>query len=311
MNPLISVIICTHNRAEYLYKTLQSLLDQKTQKDKYEILVVDNLSTDATREVIRKFSKLVKIKYLYEANLGLSFARNTGWRNANGQYVAFLDDDAIASEYWLEKILEAFEDIEPKTGCVGGLVLPIWEIPRPPWLSGWLLHGLSIIDWSENSHFIHNLNEEWLVGTNIAFLKDVLERVGGFTQGLDRAGNNLLSNGDKYIQRQILKAGFSCYYHPKIVVSHHIFHSRLRKKWFVQRYFWQGVSDALMDIIENSSSMSHRMYSAFSKAFSLLKNPMNLVSLISPRDDTEQFKKKCLTLITIGQVAGLLGVVKK
>ena len=88
MPPVISVVICTHNRAEYLRKSLRSVVKQSFPKDKYEILVIDNASTDTTKEIIELESeKSNKIKYIYEPILGLSQARNTGWLNSNGDYV--------------------------------------------------------------------------------------------------------------------------------------------------------------------------------------------------------------------------------
>src|SRR3989337_3554689 len=108
MSFVISAIICTHNRVEYLTKAIQSLVDQNIPKSKYEIIVVDNCSTDSTREVVEKFSSKSNIRYIYEPTLGANKARNTGWRNARGKYIAYLDDDAIASPVWLCRILQGF-----------------------------------------------------------------------------------------------------------------------------------------------------------------------------------------------------------
>lgn len=304
---LISAIICTHNRAEYLTKAIQSLVDQRTPKDKYEIIIVDNRSTDSTKQKVEKFSNVKNIKYLYEPTLGLSYARDTGWRNASGKYIAYLDDDAIASPVWLDKILDVFETITPKPGCVGGKTEPIWEAPRPKWLSDELATGLTIIDWSDTPHFLLDLSQKWLVGANIAFPADVLKRVGGFTSGLDRAGKNLLSGGDVFLENQILKAGYSCFYHPEIVVSHHIPRSRLEKRWFIRRYYWQGISDAAMQLLEESPSKARRTYLAISKSLSLLMSPTKLRNLMLPTNDSKQFTEKCFTLIEVGYIAGLFG----
>jgi glycosyltransferase involved in cell wall biosynthesis len=276
-------------------------------KDKYEIIIVDNCSNDSTREVAEKFSNFNNIKYLYEPTLGLSYARDTGWRNARGKYIAYLDDDAIACPVWLDKIVEVFETITPKPGCVGGKTEPIWEATRPIWLSDELATGLTIIDWSDMPHFLFDLSQKWLVGANIAFPADVLERVGGFASGLDRMGKNLLSGGDVFLENQILKAGYSCFYHPEIVVSHHIPRSRLEKRWFIRRYYWQGISDAAMQLLEESPSKARRISLAISKLLSLLMSPGKVMNLILPTNDSKQFTEKCFTLIEVGHIAGLLG----
>jgi len=171
-------IICTYNGARHLAKTIESLVDQSMPEENYEIIIVDNCSTDSTKEVIDRFAKAKNIRYIYESTLGLSFARNAGWRNARGKYAAYLDDDGEASRTWLEKIVEAFESIKPRPGCIGGKVEPIWEAPRPSWLSDELLSFLTIINWSDTPRFLHDLSQEFLVGTNIAIPVKVLEEVG-------------------------------------------------------------------------------------------------------------------------------------
>ena len=288
-------------------KAIQSLVDQQLSKDKYEIIVVDNRSTDSTKEVVEQFIEKGNIRYIYESNLGLSFARNTGWRNARGDYVAYLDDDAIACPVWLDRILQVFETVIPRPGCIGGRVEPIWESCRPAWLSDWLLHGLAIIDWSETPRVLNNISMEWLVSANIAFPVEVLERFGGFHLGLGRVGKHLLSGDEILLEKQILKAGYSCFYHPEIAVKHHIPKSRLRKDWFIRRYYWQGISDAVMQLLEDAPTKTERVHLIISKALSLLLSPRKLMNLILPSDNPRQFTEKCFTLITVGHISGLLG----
>ncbi|GAN33098.1 MAG: glycosyltransferase family 2 protein [Candidatus Brocadia sp. AMX2] len=306
MNILISAIICTHNRAEYLVKALQSLLDQNLHKDTYEIIIVDNCSTDSTEEVIKKTLNK-NIRYLYESKLGLSYARNTGWQNARGKYVAYLDDDAIACPTWLSKILEVFETVKPRPGCVGGKVNPIWEAPRPSWISDELLTSLTIINWSDIPHNLTDLNRKWLVGANIAFPTAVLKHVGGFTHDLDRKGKHLLSGGDVFLEKQIQKAGYTCFYHPEIAIHHLTPTSRLNQRWFTCRYYWQGISDAIMQLIEETPSIAERINCAAIKLYSLLQSPRTIINLILPRKDPKRFTEKCFALITVGHIAGLLG----
>ncbi|MBM2832865.1 MAG: glycosyl transferase family 2 [Candidatus Brocadiaceae bacterium] len=310
MAVLISVVICTHNRAGYLLKAIQSLICQRLSKDKYEIIIVDNCSTDSTREVTEQLINNGNIRYLYEPALGLSFARNTGWRNANGNYVAYLDDDAVACPIWLEKIIEVFETVSPRPGCVGGRVEPIWESSRPAWLSDWLLHGLTIIDWSDTPHVLTNLSTEWLAGANIAFPLDILKDNGGFTAGLDRVGNNLLSSGDIFFEKQLVKMGYSCFYHPAIAVGHHIFKSRLSQSWFIRRYYWQGVSDVVMQLLQERPPALKRFCSAVLQAKTILQSPEKVLSLLLPTNDPDKFTQKCFTFITLGHIYGLLRVAK-
>jgi glycosyltransferase involved in cell wall biosynthesis len=93
---LITVIICTRNRAKLLRDAMASVVEQGIPKSDYEIVVVDNASTDETPDVVAEFRGSAHIRYVHEEKLGLCIARNTGWRAASGRYVAFFDDDAIA-----------------------------------------------------------------------------------------------------------------------------------------------------------------------------------------------------------------------
>lgn len=307
----ISVIICTHNRAKYLPKAIQSLLDQPFSCDHYELIVVDNCSTDSTKAIVEQYMEKEQyashhIEYVYEPNLGLSYARNTGWQNARGTYVAYLDDDAIALPKWLSTISDVFATVTPRPGCVGGKAEAIWEAGRPSWLADELVPGLTVIDWSNTPFVILDVTHHWLVGSNIAFPKEVIEQMGGFANGLDRAGKNLLSGGDVFLEKQIVKAGYTCFYHPDMAIGHHIQKTRLEKQWFIRRYYWQGVSDAVAQNLEDAPSIMERMHSILSRTFDLVKSPRKITSLLLTRNDPQQFKEKCFALIELGHIVGLV-----
>ncbi|CAG0966566.1 partial Validoxylamine A glucosyltransferase, partial [Anaerolineae bacterium] len=168
----ISAVICTHNRADCLPAAIESVLQQDLTPDRFELIVVDNRSNDGTHDVVSGFGDRVKL--VKEPILGLSNARNAGWRAAQGVYVAMLDDDAVADPAWLRHILAAFEETRPEPACVGGRVWPIWESPRPAWLSDRTLLNLTVIDWSEVPHAVTDFQREWLAGANLAFPRAVL-----------------------------------------------------------------------------------------------------------------------------------------
>jgi len=115
----ISVIIVTLNRAESLKDTLTSLVKQSRQPD--EVIVVDNGSRDNTREVTLSFSERLNIRYIYEGQRGIPYARNAGIRNATKDVIAFIDDDCVADKNWL-KYLEIPFIKDPYIGVVGGEV---------------------------------------------------------------------------------------------------------------------------------------------------------------------------------------------
>lgn len=305
----ISAIICTLNRAAYLCKAIQSLVNQTLPNEYYEILIVDNGSTDDTkRVVVEEFAHLHNLHYLYEPVLGLSQARNTGWQNAKGEYIAYLDDDAIAYPDWLEKIIKVFESVTPQPGCVGGKVEAIWEASRPHWLPDKLLPYLTVLDWSE----VPIILEDWryIAGANMAFPKFLLEAVKGFQVSFGRKGGKLLSNEEILLRNQLKINGYTIYYDPEIVVGHHIAASRLTQSWFFQRTYWQGISEAYLLLYQQSPSIWKRMKLGVSKIKRLLKSPEHLAYLVIPSDDATCFSIKCSTLAQIGYILGLLSLVR-
>lgn len=118
-SPLITVIICTHNREQFLGSCLKSLYQQTLPQEEYEVLVVDNASTDRTKAVCEEYLPHENFCYIFEAIPGLSQARNTGWQHGQGRYIAFIDDDATAVPDWLEKILVSFQESELEPDWVG------------------------------------------------------------------------------------------------------------------------------------------------------------------------------------------------
>jgi len=255
----ISAIVCTLSRASYLAKAVESLVNQTYPKEHYEIIVVDNGSTDNTREVVEQFSQFARIRYIYEPVKGLSRARNTGWQAASGKYVAYLDDDAIACPHWLEKMMEAFETAEPRPASTGGKAVPLWESERPAWLEDRMLGAYAIVDWGDRARFLKPSSPEHHVGCNVAYNREVLEGCGGFNVNLGRKGRNLLSNDENLIRQYMDSHGLGIYYDPEILVDHLVPKERLTRRFMLRRYFWQGISDVVL-WYEQSASNPRRLW---------------------------------------------------
>ena len=305
MSIQISVAICTLNRADYLRKALQSLAEQTLSTELYEILVVDNNSTDQTKEVAtEEFSYLSNLRYLFEPILGLSQARNTAWQQAKGKYVAYLDDDAIASPQWLEKILEVFDTRHPRPGCVGGKVEPIWEKPRPDWLSDKLLPYLTVIDWADAPLLLKG--SKYAAGANMAFPKQVIEEIGGFETRLGRKGKNLLSNEEMYVREQLDALSYETYYHPQASVKHHVAASRLKKQWFIDRSYWQGVSQAVQLNLRKQLCRKEKNRLALSEIKAMAGSPKFFFNLLIPPYNLRRLEIKCYVYARLGYTIALL-----
>ncbi len=308
--PLISVIICTLNRAELLRRALASVVDQEFPRSDYEVVIVDNGSTDRTPDVAAQFQGNADIRYVREERPGLCIARNTGWGAAAGRYVAFFDDDAIASRGWLAAIRDGFGAAPPAVGVIGGRVDPIWESPRPDWLADAIARSLTIVDWGPSDKFIDDIRREWLVGANMAVPKVLLAEVGGFHPWLDRVGSNLLSSGDVFLQKELMRRGYRCFYLPAMAIEHLVPASRLTQRWFLRRFYWQGVSDAVIHLIERKPSPAGRLRFALARSASVLRSRRNIASLLFAADRPDAFAAKCLTLMHIGFISGLLGAAR-
>jgi len=300
-------VLCTRNRSVLLKTALDSLLAQQYPREKFEVLVIDNASTDDTPNVVAQYASTGIVRCVDEPSIGLCIARNTGWRAARGRFIAYFDDDAIADQGWLAAVEAAFAAHPSGTGVVGGRVAPIWDAPRPWWLSDDIACSLTIVDWGADRKFIDDLSREWLVGANMAIPKQILSEVGGFHPWLDRVGTNLLSSGDVFLQKEIVRRGYRCLYWPEMAIQHLVTAARLDPQWFLRRYYWQGVSDAVMFLIENSPSPAARINSAVARN-KRLQARVSQVSwpLITPKNQ-DAFTDTCFALIDVGFVSGLLG----
>ena len=308
MTIVISAIICTFNRDRYLGKAIQSLVEQTLETELYEIIVVDNHSTDNTKKIVtEEFAHIPNLRYIYEPVLGLSQARNTGWQNAQGEYVAYLDDDAISSPIWLEKIVEVFTQVTPKPGIVGGKIEPIWEVPRPSWLSDRVARSLTILDWSNTPGFLPD--NQWLAGANIAYPKHLLKTLNGFDVNLGRKGKKLLSCEESLLNNQLKHKGYQVYYHPEIKVQHHIPASRLVKDWHYQRQYWNGISVSVVNNYKNNPSFFIRLKQAFIFTKNDLLQHLKAKRFFSIyKNEQEWFDWICFLIYKIGYLYGILVV---
>ena len=303
MPPAISAIVCTCDRPEALARALESLVTQSLSPSDYEILVVDNGSEGETADVVSRFEGRARVRYARERTQGLSLARNRGVEMAEGARVAFMDDDATASPEWLERIVRGFENVRPQPGCVGGRVDAVFACARPAWLPDELVGYYSVVNWSTDPCFLGA--RQWLAGTNVAFDRDVLMRVGGFSPRLGRQAGRLLSMEEVAVQRRLRRRGFPIYYDPSIHVHHYVPSERLTRRWLHRRAFWQGISDAIADRDVDSGRWPWGVLAA--KAVLLVLQPWSLVSAaLSRTPGPRGAARECHALARAGYLAGSL-----
>jgi glucosyl-dolichyl phosphate glucuronosyltransferase len=296
----ISAIVATYNRAAYLRKALGGMVAQTLHPDRFEIIVVDNGSKDETPQVCSEF-EAPNLRYLYEPVTGVSRARNTGWQNARGEYVAFLDDDGIPSPGWLEAMLAVFNECKPQPGMAAGPIEGIWEAPRPDWLSDEILHPLGIFDWGNARKKM--TDQGWLPIGNMAVLKSLLERAGGLREDLDRQGTKLRANGEVYFSHQVVSWGYDLVYDPGILMYHHARAARLTQEYFKNWFYWQGLSDAVMLNLEKPLGRFARMRLAAGK---VAWAAPRWVLMCAARNSAQHFQRQCQIVEVRGMLTGLL-----
>jgi glycosyltransferase involved in cell wall biosynthesis len=239
----VSVVVCTRNRAALLETALQSLVAQTFDHSRFEVLIIDNASTDSTREVAARWGAAGRLscRHIVEERLGTSHARNRGVHEARGRVIAFLDDDARAEKEWLGHLLRALED--ERASAAGGRIKLEWESPPPRWLTDrYLLALLAEFELGDVPCRVDRF--PYLVGTNMAFLVDVFERVGGFSPKLERRSATVIGMEDVEFCHRIAQSGGSLVYEPRAVVHHFVPNHRATLWFLVRRSYADGRSMA-------------------------------------------------------------------
>ncbi len=226
--PLMSVVICTRNRAEHLAWALQCLMEQTLDPKHFEILVVDNNSDDDTAEVVRKAAPAGRIRYVMEPVLGLSVARNRGWREARGQYIGWLDDDAKPVRTWCEI---AFRIITgPGYEIFGGPFVPFYDQPKPYWYKD--EYGSRVLSDTARRLDLY----ETVSGNNFFMRRDLFLKHGGFKSEFGMTGNKIAYGEESEIQIRIRHADPSVrsFYDPELLIHHLVRVRKIRFYWFFE-----------------------------------------------------------------------------
>ena len=247
MSHKLTVCICTYNRYELLEKCINSLTKQSVSDDGFKILVADNSPDAAVAEKEKqKYLNVSNLEYMHIPTPGLSNARNVGAEICGTEYIAYIDDDAIASKDWVKSLIQGFEAFN-NAEMVGGPIQPIWGKDKPSWIPKWREGFLTIIDWGEGD--AREVTEhEWFAGANMAFKTDAILKYGGFPTNLGRIGGGatLLSNEEIDLVDSIKENNGQIIYAPSAKVDHLVDERRLTREWFKKRVSWQVVSDLLM-----------------------------------------------------------------
>jgi glycosyltransferase involved in cell wall biosynthesis len=236
----ISVVITTYNRCDLLASALASLLAQEADGVRFEIIVVDNNSTDGTREVIESSMKAnaTVLRYIFEGAQGISQGRNAGIRNARAPIIAFTDDDVRVAPDWVRNIKRAFDE-HPEADFIGGKILPKWKVAPPRWLTHHHWWPLALLDYGDKPFYVNVDNPICLPTANASFRREAFERVGFFSS--DFSGRE-----DHELLVRLWRAGRQGLYMPDITVIAEVQLERMRKQYHHSWNITTGKFNSLM-----------------------------------------------------------------
>ena len=231
---LVSVVICTYNRSGLLSKALHTVCPQTLNCPEYEVIVIDNNSTDETSTVCQSFAeKYPNISIYFEAQQGLSYARNRGWREAKGEYIAYLDDDSTVPEEWLDTARTIIETVSPDV--FSGPYLACYDILKPTWYkdeygSRYLTDAAMTIDPQE------------LHGCNLFLRRYLLELTGGFDSKLGMNGEAVAYGEETALMLSLysMRPATTFYYDPNLFVYHLVRSEKMTLYWQFRDHFIRG-----------------------------------------------------------------------
>lgn len=254
--PDVSVVIGTYNRAEVLRGAVESLLSQDSGGTDYEVIVVDNNSSDDTRSTVENLRDKYgsdKLIYCFERTQGVSHARNRGIAVARGRLIAFTDDDIRPARNWISSVREGFNKF-PHVDCIGGKVLPQPKTEFPVWLTTKHWTPLALLDLGDKPIELDVRDGPGLVAANMAVRASVFTDVGLFQPQLQRVKNSIGSMEDHEFQLRLTAANKRLMYVPELVVHAHVLKERLTKDYHRRWYRGHGYFYAVMRAAEFENS---------------------------------------------------------
>lgn len=248
----LSLIIATYNRAEQLMVTLASVGAQSAKPSLWECIIVDNNSRDNTQERVAEFAKehpTLNIRYCFEPNQGLSYARNKGISEAKGDIIAFIDDDERIVAEFINSYIKLFDE-HPDAMAAGGKIIAEYPTGRPRWMSHYTERPIANpMDFGD---YITPFPKGRIPGGgNMAMRREVFSTIGLFDTTLGRTGKRLIGGEESELFERIYSLGMKCYYAPRAVMYHIIPAEKLTTEYFERLCYNTGVSQLTRAKIHN------------------------------------------------------------
>jgi glucosyl-dolichyl phosphate glucuronosyltransferase len=247
---MISIIICTHNRDTILPYCLHSLVKQTADPDAFEVIVVDNKSTDKTKEVTLAFTgKIRHLRYVVEETLGLSHARNRGFKEAKFEWVSYVDDDAKAYPDYVERAMWVIHNY--KFECFGGRFMPWYLETKPAWLPA----DFGAFPLLKNKVDVLGPNQ-FAPGGVIVFKKNLLGEVGGFPANLGMTGNSVGYGEENWVQNELRKRSYTVGFDPELKIDHLVAPYKFNVRWHMKRQIARGKAARILGSVTRAQALS-------------------------------------------------------
>ena len=248
---MLTVLMATRNGSRTLPGVLEAMTQLREPSSGWKLVIVDNGSTDRTREIVKSFQTLLPLNYLFEEKLGKNVALNTGLAQADGDLVVFTDDDVFPRPDWLVR-LRAAADEHPSYSMFGGVILPRWEVPPPPWVA-WLqpapIFSLTDPEWKEGP-----IDPGFLFGPNMAIRSWLFSSGTRFDPSIGPRGADYPMGSESELLQRLKRQGNGAWHVQGAIVEHFIREYQLDKSWVLKRAIRFGRGHQLRALKEEASA---------------------------------------------------------
>jgi len=306
-----TIIICSYNRCENLPVCISALENQENVGGiDWEVLIVDNNSSDNTRQIVADLAEKskLKIRYAFEPQQGLNYARNLGMQEEKGIYFAYIDDDITVSKQWLSSIYQSL--VENDADASGGRIHLDPSIQLPAWIKcNPSMYGfLGYQDYGDKAIRVDGINQ-YPFGGNMAFHRRVSEKIGLFNTNLGRKGegkkrNELFKGAETdYFHRLNALGNARIYYTPDAIVYHHILPHQLKKSYFITIHYNAGYQKSLHDNKHYRRTLFRVPLFIFPQIFRAI---LNYLIIVFTQGIDAAFRQKMTVANFFGIISGFL-----
>lgn len=285
---MLSVIICTYNRQKYIYNCLKSIADTDFDKDLYEIVLVNNRSTDGTEAECERFHAdypTVTFRYCVETRQGLSHARNRGIAEAKGDILVYVDDDAVVNREYLSTVADFFGS-DSEAMAAGGAIYPVYETEEPDWMSIYTKPLITAYK-DEGNKIVRLRGGKFPSGGNAAYRREVFDRTGLFNPELGRKGSSLISGEEKALFDRMKALDMPIFYLPDMVLYHIIPPTKLTIEYFDNLTLSIGKSERLRTLSVSRTAYLRRIAEEIVKWAASILLCLGFCMQLQPRKGTK------------------------